>query len=103
MPKSAALCGDDPWCEDATAKGPTACSGDPATRRQGFLMSSNSMLSNISFQGADMGRAASEGTLCGPGAIELPGCLSGDACDAWERGQTNGAGVVRDVIIRNVR
>ena len=46
--------------------GPTACIGDPRTHRQGFLMSSNSMLKNINFQGADLGRAASEGTLCGP-------------------------------------
>jgi len=28
---------------------------------------------NVNFQGADLGRAASEGVLCGPGAIELPG------------------------------
>ena len=47
-------------------------------------MSSHSALVNLSFQGADLGRAASEGTLCGPGAIELPGCLSGEECDDWD-------------------
>ena len=73
VPRKDALCGDDPWCKDATAKGPTACSGDPTTHRQGFLMSSDSMLKNVNFQGADLGRAACEGVLCGPGAIELPG------------------------------
>jgi hypothetical protein len=101
VPKRNTLCGDDPLCKDRTAKGPTACSGDPRTHRQGFLMSSNSMLRNLNFQGADLGRAASEGTLCGPGAIELPGCLSGEACANWS--QANGEGVVHDVVVQNVR
>ena len=65
-------------------------------------MSSGSKLINISFQGADLGRAASEGTLCGPGAIELPGCLSGDGCSSWAD-SSNGDGVVRDVVIQHVR
>eukprot|EP00662_Eupelagonemidae_sp_cell21_P040002 gene40002-27665_t len=103
VPKGDALCGDDPMCRDSSAKGPTACSGDPRTHRQGFLMSSGSSLTNASFQGADLGRAGSEGTLCGPGAIELPGCLSGTGCADWGTGETNGAGVVHDVRVRNVR
>ena len=44
IPKGEALCGDDPMCKDKTARAPTACSGDPRTHRQGFLMASNSML-----------------------------------------------------------
>eukprot|EP00040_Diaphanoeca_grandis_P013205 m.66825 g.66825 ORF g.66825 m.66825 type:complete len:495 (+) comp23730_c0_seq1:260-1744(+) len=100
--KKSALCGDDPLCKDKSASAPTACVGDPRTHRQGFLMSSNSTLKNINFQGADLGRAASEGTLCGPGAIELPGCLSGDGCDTWG-GSANGDGVVHNVLIQNVR
>ena len=55
-------------------------------------MSSNSTLKNVNFQGADLGRAGSEGTLCGPGAIELPGCLSGDGCASWGESHTNGNG-----------
>ena len=65
-------------------------------------MSSDTMLSNINFQGADLGRAGSEGTLCGPGAIELPGCVSGVGCAGWGDG-TTGSGVVHNVVIRNVR
>ncbi len=103
VPRADALCGSDPMCADATAKGPTACSGDPRTHRQGFLMASNTTLANISFQGADLGRAASEGTLCGPGAIELPGCLSGEGCGGWGAGATNGDGVVHNVVVQNVR
>ena len=103
VPRGAALCGDDPMCKNASARAPTACRGDPRTHRQGFLMSSNSSLVNINFQGADLGRAASEGPLCGPGAIELPGCLSGDGCDRWGSGHTMGHGVVDNVEIRNVR
>ena len=103
VPRSASLCGDDPRCANASARAPTACSGDPATHRPGFLMSTGSTLANVSYQGADLGRAASEGTLCGPGAIELPGCLSGDGCAAWGPGATTGTGVVRDVTVRNVR
>merc|ERR1711871_535799 len=102
VPRNNALCGDDPMCKDSTAKGPAACTGDPRTHRQGFLMSSNTTLANISFQGADLGRAASEGTLCGPGAIELPGCKSGSGCADWGD-DANGAGVVHNVVIRNVR
>jgi hypothetical protein len=100
VPREDALCGDDPLC-GAETRGPTACTGDPRTHRQGFLMSSNSTLMNISFQGADRGRAASEGTLCGPGAIELPGCLSGEGCKGW--GGANGRGVVENVEVRHVR
>jgi hypothetical protein len=103
VPKKSALCGDDPLCKDASSKGKTACSGDPRTHRQGFLMSSNSMLKNINHQGADLGRAGSEGTLCGPGAIELPGCLSGNGCAGWEGSQANGNGTVDGVVIQNVR
>ena len=103
VPKNVTLCGDDPLCQDASAKAPTACSGDPITHRQGFLMSSGSTLQDINFQGADLGRAASEGTLCGPGAIELPGCLDADGCASWEADKATGTGVVSDVVIRNVR
>ena len=102
VPRDWALCGDDPLCRDRSARAPSACSGDPKTHRQGFLMSSNSTLSDVNFQGADLGRAASEGTLCGPGAIELPGCLSGEGCEGWGDGAT-GSGVVRNVVVRNVR
>ena len=65
-------------------------------------MSSNTTLQDINFQGADLGRAASEGVLCGPGAIELPGCLSGNGCTEWDGG-ANGRGVVSNVLVRNVR
>jgi len=102
VPRKAALCGDDPWCSDSTSKGKTACTGDPRTHRQGFLMSSNTTLRDINFQGADLGRAASEGVLCGPGAIELPGCLSGSGCDSWGSA-ANGEGVVSNVQVQNVR
>ena len=102
VPAANALCGSDPLCKDESARGPTACSGDPKTHRQGFLMSTNTTLANFSFQGADLGRSASEGTLCGPGAIELPGCLSGTGCDEWGEG-ANGEGVVENVLVQNVR
>ena len=65
-------------------------------------MNSNTTLKNINFQGADLGRSGSEGTLCGPGAIELPGCLSGNGCKAWGS-ETNGKRVVQNVVIQNVR
>ena len=39
-----------------------------------------------------------------PGAIELPGCLSGDGCKEWDAGvATTGAGVVENVTVENVR
>merc|ERR1712072_1297591 len=60
VPAADALCGSDPFCKDSTARGPTACSGDPKIHRQGFLMSSNTTLRNINFQGADLGRSAWE-------------------------------------------
>lgn len=62
-----------------------------------------SRLQDINFQGADLGRAAISGTLCGPGAIELPGCLSGDGCRNWNGGQASGSGVVQNVVVRNIR
>lgn len=97
VPLANALCGDDPSCT-----GVAACSGDPRTHRQGFLMSSNTVLRNFNFQGADVGRAFSEG--CIPGAIELPGCLSGDGCVRWDEGNaTTGSGVVHNVVIQNIR
>ena len=65
-------------------------------------MSSNTTLQDINFQGADRGRAGSEGTLCGPGAIELPGCLSGDGCKTWGP-EANGDGPAENVVIHNVR
>jgi len=102
VPKRVTLCADDPWCF-RWARGPTACSGDPKTHRQGFLMSNNTMLKNINFQGADLGRSMIEGTLCGPGVIELPGCLSGEGCESWGQGQANGNGVVHNVVVQNVR
>eukprot|EP01051_Picozoa_sp_SAG22_P002606 SAG22_NODE_118_length_19263_cov_16.155813_18_plen_368_part_00 len=104
VPRGANLCGGDPMCRDVHrgAKGMTACVGDPKTHRQGFLMASNTTLMNINFQGADLGRAGSEGTLCGPGAIELPGCLSGTGCKDWGD-KANGHGVVQNVVVRNVR
>jgi len=103
VPKSVTLCGGDPMCKDRGAKGKTACVGDPKTHRQGFLMSSNSTLRNLNFQGADLGRAGNEGTLCGPGAIELPGCLAGSGCATWDANKTNGLGVVENVVVQNVR
>jgi hypothetical protein len=112
VPRDNALCGTDPMCNQPPATAKTACVGDPHTHRQGFLMSTNSTLKNINFQGADLGRAGSEGTLCGPGAIELPGCLSGEGCAGWGSGMTSGSGgggggsaggVVANVLIENVR
>ena len=104
VPRSAALCGTDPMCKDATGTARGLCVGDPHTHRQGFLMGTNTTLKDISFQGADLGRAASAGTLCGPGAIELPGCVSGDGCAAWGGGATSGeGGVVSGVRVENVR
>jgi len=66
-------------------------------------MSSNTTLRNVNFQGADPGRADSDpqNCLCGPGAIELPGCVSGLACDSWD--EASGSGVVENVLIENVR
>ena len=55
---------------------------------------------------ADLGRSSHEGHLCGPGAVELPGCLSGDGCPGnatWGSEYTNGRGPVRNVLIQNVR
>ena len=66
-------------------------------------MSTNTTIKNINFQGADLGRAYSEGTLCGPGAIELPGCLAGPGCKEWSSNTTTGNGVVENVIIQNIR
>ena len=104
VPSNATLCRSDPMCKPASIKSPSGgpCVGDPRTHRQGFLMSSNTTLQDINFQGADRGRAGSEGTLCGPGAIELPGCLSGDGCKTWGR-EANGDGPAENVVIQNVR
>ena len=124
VPAANALCGTDPtcgacqvakkgllppFCNDScsytcrSARGPTACSGDPRIHRQGFLMSSNTTLTNLNYQGADLGRSSHEGHLCGPGAIELPGCLSGDGCKMWDANLTNGHGPISNVLIQNVR
>ena len=91
--------------------------------RPGFLLSSNTTVSNINFQGADlrrgetrpladlsrwaalltspaMGVAGSDnGDLCGGGVFETPGCVRGEDCEA----STGDGKAVRNVRIENVR
>ena len=67
--------------------------------RPGFLLSSNTTVSNINFQGADMRRGSDNGDLCGGGAFETPGCVRGEDCEA----STGDGKAVRNVRIENVR
>lgn len=46
IPLANALCAHDPSCSNVAA-----CSGNPRTHRQGFLVSSNTTLKNFNFQG----------------------------------------------------
>ena len=67
--------------------------------RPGFLLSSNTTVSNINFQGADLRRGSDNGDLCGGGAFETPGCVRGEDCEA----STGDGKAVRNVRIENVR
>ena len=67
--------------------------------RPGFLLSSNTTVSNINFQGADMRRGSDNGDLCGGGVFETPGCVRGEDCEA----STGDGKAVRNVRIENVR
>merc|ERR1719375_1668766 len=44
--------------------------------RIGFLLNSNTRVSNIGFQGKDTIRPDDNGNLCGGGVFETPGCVS---------------------------
>jgi hypothetical protein len=67
--------------------------------RPGFLLSSNTTVCNISFQGADMRRGSDNGDLCGGGVFETPGCVRGEDCEA----NTGDGKAVHNVRIQNVR
>eukprot|EP01045_Picozoa_sp_COSAG04_P028601 COSAG04_NODE_4484_length_2061_cov_15.445833_3_plen_230_part_00 len=67
--------------------------------RPGFLLSSNTTVCNINFQGADLRRGSDNGDLCGGGVFETPGCVRGEDCEA----STGDGKAVRNVRIENVR
>jgi len=50
--------------------------GDAQKVRIGFLMNSNTKVSKVAFQGKDTKRPNENGSLCGGGLIETPGCVS---------------------------
>jgi len=67
--------------------------------RPGFLLSSNTTVRNINFQGADTRRGSDNGDLCGGGVFETPGCVRGEDCEA----NTGDGKAVQNVHIENVR
>ena len=81
-----------PYCKQVSA----------ATAKQlrpGFLLSSNTTVRNINFQGADLRRGSDNGDLCGGGVFETPGCVRGEDCAA----STGDGKAVQNVRIQNVR
>jgi len=50
--------------------------GDAQKLRIGFLLNSHTVVKNINFQGRDTTRPYDNGSLCGGGAFETPGCVS---------------------------
>jgi len=69
--------------------------------RKGFLMSSNTVIQNIAFQGKDTLRPSDNGALCGGGVFETPGCVH-NQCEFPELITGNGQPVT-NVSIENVR
>eukprot|EP01052_Picozoa_sp_SAG31_P001581 SAG31_NODE_53_length_30139_cov_31.002197_23_plen_449_part_00 len=67
--------------------------------RPGFLLSSNTTVFNINFQGADTRRGSDNGDLCGGGVFETPGCVRGEDCEE----NTGNGKAVQNVHIENVR
>jgi hypothetical protein len=67
--------------------------------RPGFLLSSNTTVYNINFQGADTRRGSDNGDLCGGGVFETPGCVRSEDCEA----NTGDGKAVQNVHIENVR
>jgi hypothetical protein len=89
---SAGLRDARPYCKKVSA----------ATAKQlrpGFLLSSNTTVTNINFQGADVRRGSDNGDLCGGGVFETPGCVRGEDCEA----STGDGRAVQNVRIENVR
>jgi len=50
--------------------------GDAQKLRVGFLLHSNTLVKNINYQGKDTTRPYDNGSLCGGGVFETPGCVS---------------------------
>jgi hypothetical protein len=55
--------------------------GEAQQLRIGFLLNSNTEVRNIVFQGGDTVRPDDNGSLCGGGVFETPGCVSPGFCN----------------------
>jgi len=69
--------------------------------RKGFLMSSNTVVKNIAFQGKDTLRPADNGALCGGAVFETPGCVHNQC--RFPHLMTGDGKPVKNVAIENVR
>lgn len=69
--------------------------------RKGFLMSSNTSVMNIAFQGKDTLRPSDNGALCGGAVFETPGCVH-NRCE-FPHLMTGDGRPVTNVSIENVR
>jgi hypothetical protein len=68
----------------------------------GFVLSSDVLIRDISFQGLDTIRPDDNGALCGGGAFETKGCAENDCSNDVNNGGSDGIGSV-NVTIENVR
>jgi len=69
--------------------------------RKGFLLSSNTLIENIAFQGKDTLRPSDNGALCGGGVFETPGCVH-NQCE-FPHLMTGDGKPVTNVTIQNIR
>eukprot|EP00930_Biecheleria_cincta_P082729 TRINITY_DN72399_c0_g1_i1.p1 TRINITY_DN72399_c0_g1~~TRINITY_DN72399_c0_g1_i1.p1 ORF type:complete len:562 (+),score=81.55 TRINITY_DN72399_c0_g1_i1:51-1688(+) len=81
-------------CSDLTSEQVTSM-------RKGFLMSSNTLIKNIAFQGKDTLRPSDNGALCGGAVFETPGCVH-NRCK-FPHLVTGDGKPVNNVSIENVR
>eukprot|EP00122_Pirum_gemmata_P017489 Pgem_evm1s16377 len=85
---------DTPYCKKVTS------AQQVEKMRVGFLLHSNTKVRNVMVNGNDSARPRDNGTLCGGGIFELPGCVRQDCTNDLDTGDGKGAS---NVVIENVR
>jgi hypothetical protein len=75
---------------------------DMVHTRVGFVLSSDTAVRNVSYQGIDTIRPEDNGALCGGGVFETKGCAENDCHTSVNNGGSDGLGSAR-VTIEDVR